>query len=246
VASNVDYPYLLYRIAAGLPVETPEVNYAARTEAPVVGLLATLDEIAHDEKLWRRFEKLREECSGRGDRDPADGRLAGFFRALREAGNPSDLKAYLRGMFEKHGGAINDVLQSDDPRPVLGALFPVALALRSGKLSMGVLTGEKELDAQRPRRRLRDLLRQPTWTTVWLTALLYALCVFAVHADLTRNNLGWVLGFPMRLAEQAFGTVAEINQAAPLGALKYTLYHMLNLAWLYLIAALALWQRRKP
>ena len=61
VAANVDYPHLVYRIACGEQItETPNVDYTARTETPVTGLLATLQEIAHDEKSLERLRRMRE------------------------------------------------------------------------------------------------------------------------------------------------------------------------------------------
>lgn len=244
IAANVDYPYLLYCIAAGLDIEAPEIDYTTRTEAPVVGLLATLDEIAHDETLWSRFQKARDEFSG-DSADPAEnGRLRNFLRALREAADPRDLREYFRKMFEKHSDTINDVLQSDDPQPVLGALFPIALALKKGKLSLGVLSGEEELEIKQPRTRFRDLLLHPTWRTVWLTALLYAVCVFVINAELTRDNVGWIVGLPMKLAERLFGRVDQLDKSSISGALRYTGYNWLNLAFLYTLAALL--QRDRP
>jgi hypothetical protein len=67
---------------------------------------------------------------------------------------------------------------------------------------------------------------------------LYAVCVFSVHADLTRDNIGWIIGLPMRLAEQIFGQVTKIDQGTIGGAVRYTGYHILNLVWVYLIAVL--------
>ncbi len=238
IASNVDYPQLLFRIASGETVETPDVDYSARTEAPVVGLIATLDEIAHDETLWNRFQVARDKMVAQGDESEHQGKLRPLLSALRQAANPADLKAYFHQMFDKHSGTIDDVLQSDDPEPVLGVLFPVALALRKGKLSMGVLSDEKELTDTRPQQqRFRDLIRHPTWRTIWLTALLYAVCVFATNADLTRDNVGWIIGLPMRLAELMFGNAVDLDKGTISGALRYTGYHILNLSWLYVLAA---------
>jgi len=43
IAANVDYPHLLFRIACGETIgEAPEVDYTARTETPLTGLLATI------------------------------------------------------------------------------------------------------------------------------------------------------------------------------------------------------------
>ena len=242
VAANVDYPYLLYRIACGEQIrEAPEVDYSVRTEAPIVGLLATLDEIARDERLLSRLRKVREQLAAQGRSDVEDHRLRSFWNALREAASPKDLKAYFKEMFAIHRDTINDILQADDPMPAMGFLFPLALMLKHGKISLGVLTSEAELAGKRPRRRFRDLLRRPRWRALVLTALLFALSVFAINWDATRDNLGLVLGWPSRVAGWLFG---EVHDLATLGgSLRYTAYNALNLLFLYVVAALILRQR---
>ncbi len=236
IAANVDYPHLLFRIASGEKIEeSPEVDYSVRTEAPVVGLLATLDEIAHDDRLLDRLRKVRRELGTLAHSNLEDVRLKPFWDALKDAASPQDLKAYFKEMFEKHRDTIDDVMQADDPRPALGVLFPMALMLKHGKLSMGVLTSEAELSGERPRRRFRDMLRHPRWKTVLLTAVLFTVSLFAVNFPATQNNLGWVLGWGMRLAEGLdLGTVS--------GAVLYTGYHALNLLYLYIVAAILLRQ----
>ncbi|MFH1924721.1 MAG: ATP-grasp domain-containing protein, partial [Planctomycetota bacterium] len=244
IAANVDYPHLLFRIASGEKIEAaPEVDYSTRTEAPLVGLLATLDEIARDDRLLDRFRKVRDELGALGQSNVEDVRLKPLLGALKEATDTKDLKAYFTEMFEKHRDTIDDVLQSDDPRPALGVLFPIALMLKHGKLSMGLLTSEAELPEERPRRRFRDLLRHPRWRVVWLTAALFAVSIFALSADVTRNNLGWVLGWPMRLAEWLFGPVGDLDRGTVGGAIGFTVYHGLNLLYLYVVSAILLRQR---
>lgn len=244
IAANVDYPHLLFRIATGEKIESlPEIDYSARTEAPVVGLLATLDEIAHDDRLLDRFRRVGAELGALGRSNLEDVRLRPLWGAIKQAADPKDLRAYFKAMFDEHRDTINDVLQADDPRPALGFLFPVALMLKHGKLSMGLLTSEAELPVQRPRRRLRDLLRRPRWRILGLTAVLFAISIFAVNAPATRNNLGWVLGWPLRLAEQLFGSLDTLGTGTIGGAIAYTVYHALNLLYLYLLAALLLRQR---
>lgn len=238
VAANVDYPYLLYRIASGEPVEAPDVDYTARTESPVTGLLATLDEIAHDDEMLARLRTVRSELGALLHEDVASVKLRPFWDAVRTAASPKDISRYLAGMFEKHAGAIDDVLQRDDPLPALGFLYPIALMLRHGKLSIGVLAGEEELSAGRPRRRLRDLLARPRWSALLLTAALYGLAMILVAWEPTRSNVAWLLGWPMRLAEEA---AAAGPDTAPLpAALGRAGLHVLNLAWLYLASALIL------
>jgi predicted ATP-grasp superfamily ATP-dependent carboligase len=246
IAANVDYPHLLFRIASGEKIEaSPEVDYSVRTEAPLVGLLATLDEIAHDDRLLDRFRRVRDELGALGRSNVEDVRLKPLWESLKQAANPKDLKAYFKEMFEKHRDTINDVTQADDPRPALGVLFPIALMLKHGKLSMGVLTSEAELPEERPRRRFRDMLRHPRWRVLLLTAALFAVGILTAGIDATRDNVAWAFVWPMRLAEAIFGSLENVDRGTIGGALRYTFYHALNVLYLYLVAALLFRQRPK-
>jgi len=141
-----------------------------------------------------------------------------------------------------HHGTIDDVIQSDDPLPALGVLYPLALMFKHGKISMELLTSEAGLPEEKPRRRFRDLLRRPRWRTLLLTALLFALGLFLSRWEPTRNNLGLLLGWPHRLAERILGPPHPVG--TPLGALGFTFYSALDLLFLYICAALILRQRR--
>ena len=240
IASNVDYPHLLFQIAAGQTIdESPDVNYEARTEAPIVGLLATLDEIAHDDRVLDRLRSVRQELGTLGHSNVEDVRLKPLWDAIRHAANPSDVKGYLNEMFAKHDGTINDVLQSDDPRPAMGMLFPLALMLKHGKLSMGVLTSEADIDADRPRRRFRDMLMQPTWRVLLVTAALYALSVFTTNYEPTSGNIGLLFGWP----ESIFGRLDTGTSASVSGAIRHTISQSLILLTWYVVAAIVLRER---
>jgi predicted ATP-grasp superfamily ATP-dependent carboligase len=243
IAANVDYPYLLYQIASGKKIEEiPEVDYTTRTEAPVVGLLATLDEIAHDDRVLDRLRKVRRELRALGRSNVEDVRLKPLWDAITHAVNPRDVKGYLREMFDEHRGTINDVLQSDDPRPALGLMFPLALMLKHGKLSMGVLTSEDEIDSERPRRRFRDMLMQPTWRVLLVTAVLYALSVFTTNYEATRDNVGLVFGWP----EKVFGRMEGEQLGNVIGAIRHTASQSLILLFWYVVAAIVLRERPPP
>ena len=96
VASGWDYPYLLYRlaidgtVAAVDPKNTDPNSIHAKTETPVMALLATLTEIAQDdtrmEAMRKAFEELKLEF-GPGSRLHA---LRDFFDRLKHG---VDLKA---------------------------------------------------------------------------------------------------------------------------------------------------------
>jgi predicted ATP-grasp superfamily ATP-dependent carboligase len=244
VAANVDYPHLVFQIASGQPVErSPEVDYSARTEAPVVGLLATLQDMAHDEKVLDRVRDVRDEWRRVGNTDLEEVRLRPFFSALKKVTNPKDIYQYVRGMFDKHRDSIDDIMQRDDPLPVLGVLFPVALMLRHGRLSMGVMTSEAELTDDRPRRRFRDMIRRPRWGAMWLAFGLMALAIFFTSWLPTQSNVGIVLGWPKVVAERWLGE--NPDRGTLLGATKLTFYYVATFLWVYLLAAILMRQRPK-
>lgn len=246
VASNVDYPQLLFRIACGEDVQAAhQVDFKARTESPVSGLLATLDEIAHDEGRIAKLKRLRDETRALGKSGLGDAKdFKPFFRALKEVVDPQDIKRTIEEKLEVHQGTVNDVLQSDDPLPALGLLYPLTLMIKHGKLSMGVLASEKEVEEEKPRRRFRDLLARPTWATLAVTGLVFGACLFLQSWSWTAGNVGYWSALPQRAAEQLLGEVRDASTL--LGAAKMTGYYALNFLFYYLLAALLLRQRGKP
>lgn len=143
VEAGWDYPWMLYRLAVDGrvdPVSPP--RSAVRTETPGAALLATLHEVIHDEP---RTQALRKAIDGlqagyvRGHRHKAIRRFAGEFkRALDLRGRWRRLRDLLRD----HRNAVSDVFRWDDPLPVLGIFYPLAVFLKHGRLSTGLLVSE--------------------------------------------------------------------------------------------------------
>jgi predicted ATP-grasp superfamily ATP-dependent carboligase len=140
VASGWDYPYLLFRLAVdGTVAAVDPKNNNAKTETPVMALLATLTEIIEDdsrmEDMRRAFEQLKLEF-GPGSRLHA---LRDFFERLKHSG---DLKArweHARTLLAEHHNTVSDVLSWDDPLPALGVLYPLAVFMKHGKISTELL-----------------------------------------------------------------------------------------------------------
>ena len=230
IAANVDYPYLLYQIAIGEPIgQQPEIDYEKRTETPIVGLLATLEEIANDETKLAELKTLAEEFKRIPAADQKREQFQRFLDQLKAVARPRNVRDYLRQMFEKHTGAVNDVVQADDPLPGLGVLYPLALMLKHGKLSTAVLVSEQELPREWVKKRLRDYLR-PNWSTLLLTGVLFLLSVAIDWFPPTYRAIGWLLGWPRHAA----GNVVS---------LAFGFYHILNFVYLYILAAIILWLR---
>jgi predicted ATP-grasp superfamily ATP-dependent carboligase len=140
VASGWDYPYMLYRLAIdGTVAAVDPTNNNAKTETPVMALLATLTEIAQDdtqmEAMRKAFQELKLEY-GPGSRLHA---LHGFFERLKHS---VDLKArweHVRNLLHDHHNTVSDVLSWDDPLPALGVLYPLAVFMKHGKISTELL-----------------------------------------------------------------------------------------------------------
>ena len=140
VASGWDYPYLLYRLAIdGTVAAIDPTNNNAKTETPVMALLATLTEIAADdtqmEAMRQAFEQLKLDY-GPGSRFHA---LRDFFERLKHDVDVQGRWEHARMLLHDHHNTVSDVLSWDDPLPALGVLYPLAVFMKHGKISTELL-----------------------------------------------------------------------------------------------------------
>jgi len=143
VESGWDYPWLLFQLASEGRIDpVTQIKTGVRTETPILALLATLQEIADNERgmaalsdSWKQArEEFRTGSKRRGIRK--------LFRGVREY---FDVKARFnkaKQLLEEHKDNIYDVLSRDDPAAALGVLYPLAVFLRHGKVSLELITGE--------------------------------------------------------------------------------------------------------
>ena len=145
VESGWDYPWLLFQLAVKGDIEpVTETRTDVRTETPVLAFMATLQEMADNERgmaaLTDSWEKAKQEflkvSKRRGVRR--------LFQGIRDY---FDVKARFnkaRELLEEHKDNIYDVLSRDDPLAALGVLYPLAVFLRHGKVNLELITGEGE------------------------------------------------------------------------------------------------------
>ncbi|MAM47004.1 MAG: biotin carboxylase [Planctomycetes bacterium] len=143
VESGWDYPWLLYRLAVDGRVDSPDdVSYDVKTEAPLVGLLATLQEISksstHSDNLKDAWKGAREEFSEGSRREG----LRQLFGGLKDFVDVKGRAETVQDLFKVHKSTVNDLFSSDDPKPMLGALYPLVVFLKHGKINMELLTSE--------------------------------------------------------------------------------------------------------
>ena len=144
VESGWDYPWLLFRLAVDGHVAAPEATRTdVRTETPVLGFLATLEELADDEqrmaKLKQAFRDARADVKGGGSKRAAVRKLLG---GLDDYADVKRRFGEVKRLLKEHEGNVYDVLSARDPLPALGILYPLAVFLKHGKLSMELITSE--------------------------------------------------------------------------------------------------------
>ena len=143
VESGWDYPWLLFQLAAHGhldPVEEGRLD--VRTETPVLAFLATLQDMAQNERAmdalkdaWRRAKDEFREGSKRAG-------IRKLFEGTKEFFDVKARFAEAKRLLEDHKDNIYDVLSAHDPLPALGLLYPLAVFFRHGKVNMELLTGE--------------------------------------------------------------------------------------------------------
>jgi hypothetical protein len=143
VEAGWDYPYLLYRLAVDGTVDAVEPHETdVRTETPVMGLLATLHEIVHDEP---RTAAMKDAVTGlrrayvRGNRRRA---LRSFVRRFTDAADVQGRLERMKELFRDHRNSRSDVFKWEDPLPALGFLYPMAVFFKHGKVSTELLVSE--------------------------------------------------------------------------------------------------------
>ena len=143
VESGWDYPWLLFQLASEGHVDpVSDVRTDVRTETPVLAFLATLQEIAENERgmkaLTDSWEQAKAEFRTGSKRQ-------GVRKLCRGVRDYFDVKARFnkaRQLLEEHKHNIYDVLSRDDPFAALGVLYPLAVFLRHGKVNLELITGE--------------------------------------------------------------------------------------------------------
>lgn len=147
VEAGWDYPYLLYRLAVDGKVAKVEAHDATvRTEVPVVALLSTLYEVAHDdarmEAMKGAYEQLQKSYV-KGNRRKA---LRAFFGGFKDAVDLRGRWEHVKDLFRDHRHTVNDLFKWEDPLPMLGFFYPMAVFLKHGKVSTEFLVSEGRAD----------------------------------------------------------------------------------------------------
>ena len=136
-ASGVDFPYIAYSLAAGLPIFNPDedaVKVGFRTRTPGAWILSAAQEVAesdpHLAKAAEAWANYRTSVS-QGDLVAALRNLGeSAARSARGAGAINTLREHLK----LHANLPSELNSDDDPGVGLGVLFALSSLIRHGKL----------------------------------------------------------------------------------------------------------------
>jgi gamma-glutamyl-gamma-aminobutyrate hydrolase PuuD/predicted ATP-grasp superfamily ATP-dependent carboligase len=167
-ASGVDFPWIAFRLAAGLSVDHADVVEAEpgfRTRTPGAWLLSAAQEVAasdpHLERAAEAWAKAKAHVS-RGDVIRALGRLA---ETVAESAQGAKALGQLKEHIREHGDLPSELSPKDDPAVGLGVLFVLSSLMRHGELPPEVKFSAPEAEEKpAPRKafaRVRGRLRRP-------------------------------------------------------------------------------------
>jgi predicted ATP-grasp superfamily ATP-dependent carboligase len=148
VASGWDYPWLLYRLAVDGTVAPVDPHSSdAKTETPLMAMLATLEEIASDNDRFDELRKAYQEWRATSGRVHRLQSLRDLYEGLRNAVDAKARWAYAKSLLNDHRHTVSDVWSWHDPLPALGVLYPLAVFMKNGKVSTELLVSEEPVPA---------------------------------------------------------------------------------------------------
>lgn len=147
IASGVDYPWMLYCLASGGDCESPdEVRSEVISETPVLGLLATLRDAADLGDRWQAIESGWSEAQAHISAGSWSEAVESLWGSVKEGLNSSQREVLLERLLDAREASVSQLMASDDPKASLGLLYPLAIFLRTGTLTPGMLVGSEAVD----------------------------------------------------------------------------------------------------
>lgn len=136
IESGVDYPWLLYQLAVEGHVEPPQdIVIGTRTETPVLSMLATISEIAESDTHTEQLETAWEDAKDAYERGEVWHAVRSVLEGLRDSLDFEGRMEITRELLEENAENVSNLLDADDPMPVLGLVYPLAMFLRHGKVT---------------------------------------------------------------------------------------------------------------
>ena len=143
VESGWDYPWLLFQLAVKGQIDpVTEVRKDVRTETPILAFLATMQEIAENERGMKALNDSWEQAKAEFRTGSKRQGVRKLFQGVRDYFDVKVRYNKAKQLLEEHKDNIYDVLSRDDPLAALGVLYPLAVFFKHGKVNLELITGE--------------------------------------------------------------------------------------------------------
>lgn len=146
--AGVDYSWLLFQLGAGIPLDpvaAPEPGM--RSDTPVTSLLAIAQEAAERSIDWPGLQQAWQEAvSGAEQADTPWTKMREFWRGLKDTVDSQDRSKEVERLLNENEDNLSFLLTSDDPMPLFGLLYPLAIFVKHGKVNTGLLVGADNQD----------------------------------------------------------------------------------------------------
>lgn len=136
-ASGVDFPWIAYRIAAGLPVRhaaDEDVKIGFRSRTPGAWIMSAAQEVAASDQHMKESASAWEEARERISKGEILGALAKVMKTATFPAHGGETLARFRAELEKYDDLPSELTSDDDPDVGLGVLFALSSLLKHGKL----------------------------------------------------------------------------------------------------------------
>ncbi len=136
-ASGVDFPWIAYRIAAGLPVRhaaDQDVKVGFRSRTPGAWIMSAAQEVAASDEHMQESASAWEEARERISKGEVLGALAKLMKTASFPAHGGETLARFRAELEKYDDLPSELNSDDDPDVGLGVLFALSSLVRHGKL----------------------------------------------------------------------------------------------------------------
>ncbi|MHC4354637.1 MAG: carboxylate--amine ligase [Planctomycetota bacterium] len=143
VESGWDYPWLLFQLAVKGHIEpVKEIRTDVRTETPILAFLATMQEIAENERGMKALNESWEQAKAEFRTGSKRQGARKLFQGVKDYFDVKVRYNKAKQLLEEHKDNIYDVLSRDDPMAALGVLYPLAVFFKHGKVNLELITGE--------------------------------------------------------------------------------------------------------
>ncbi len=135
--SGVDFPWIAYRVAAGLPVTHPDqdsIEVGFRSRTPGAWILSAAEDVASSDEHLQRSSEAWDEVKAHANKGEVMSAVSKIVETASVSAHGGSIVARLREELGKHEGLPSEFSSDKDPAVGFGVLFALSSLIRHGRL----------------------------------------------------------------------------------------------------------------